>query len=242
MAVKRINLWSGPRNVSTALMYAFAQRSDTTVVDEPFYAHYLSTINITHPGGKEVLDSQSQNTDDVISQLLSIRKSDVLFVKNMAHHMVDMEEQIEVLLKKFTNVFLIRDPYEMLLSFSKNISNPTMRDTAYQWQMDLFERVQSHQKPLLVLDARELLTNPRVVLSKLFEHIDLKFKDEMLSWEAGPISEDGIWAEYWYDSVHKSTGFKLYEPKTEPLPGRLKPLYEQCKSIYNRLNQYSIKA
>lgn len=242
MTEKRINLWSGPRNVSTALMYAFAQRSDTRVVDEPFYAHYLSKVDADHPGKNKVLHSQPIDAGKVVAQLLSKQKSDILFIKNMAHHMIEMENQLGVMIEEFINIFLIRDPYEMLLSFSKNIPNPVMRDTAYQRQIDLFEMVNEHQKPLLVLNARELLINPRGVLSKLCEHIDLKFEDEMLSWGAGPIPEDGIWAEYWYDSVHKSTEFKPYEPKSEPLPKQLIPLYERCKPIYNQLNQHSIKA
>lgn len=242
MAVKRINLWSGPRNVSTALMYSFAQRSDTQVVDEPFYAHYLSKVDVDHPGREDVLQSQPHNPGEVVDDLLSQQEKEVLFIKNMAHHMIKMGDQLDVLLEKFVHVFLIRDPYEMLLSLSKNIPNPAMRDTAFEWQLHLFEKVQSRNKPLHVVDSRELLTNPRKVLTVLCDNLGIGFQKSMLSWETGAIAEDGVWAKYWYQSVHNSTKFKPYSPKTEPLPDRLRPIYEECKPIYDQLNQFSIKA
>ncbi len=242
MATKRINLWSGPRNVSTALMYSFAQRADTKVVDEPFYAHYLSKADVNHPGREEVLESQPREPQKVIDNLLSCQNNEVLFIKNMAHHMIDMSEQLERMLNNFTHVFLIRDPYEMLLSLSKNLPNLSMRDTAYRWQLRLFEMAKEHQQEVHIIDSKELLTDPAKVLEKLCVRLGLSFDEKMLRWEAGPIPEEGIWAKYWYDSVHTSTKFNPYEPKTEPLPEHLKPLYEKCKSIYDQLNQYSIKA
>ncbi len=235
-------MWSGPRNVSTAIMYSFAQRADTRVIDEPFYAHYLLQSGADHPGRAEVLESQPRNPAIVMRKLISeSARCEVLFLKNMAHHMIEMEDQLDKLLQKFQHVFLIRDPAEMLLSLDKTLPNPTMQDTAYRRQLELFEIVQADGHPFSVIDSRELLKDPEHVLSTLCEQLDIPFTKAMLSWEAGPIPEDGIWAKHWYDSVHQSTGLEPYKPKAEPIPERLRPLYKDCKAIYQKLFAHAIK-
>jgi len=235
-------MWSGPRNVSTAVMYAFAQRPDTQVVDEPFYAHYLLQSGADHPGRAEVLESQPRNPSIVMPKLMSeMPKYDVLFLKNMAHHMLDMDEELERLTEEFVHLFLIRDPAEMLLSLEKTLPNPTMRDTAYRRQLQLFKKVQNSSRPFCVIDSRELLKNPKYILSALCDKLDIPFTKSMLSWDPGPIPEDGIWAKHWYDSVHKSTGFEPYQPKKEPIPDHLNSLYEECSAIYDKLFAHAIK-
>lgn len=235
-------MWSGPRNVSTAVMYAFAQRPDTQVVDEPFYAHYLLQSGADHPGRAEVLESQPRDPAIVMRKLLSqAPKHDVLFLKNMAHHMVEMDEELDTLVNEFVHVFLIRDPAEMLLSLDKTLTNPSMRDTAYRRQLQLFEKVQSSDRPFGVIDSRELLQDPKHILSALCGKLNIPFTEEMLSWDAGPIPEDGIWAKHWYDNVHQSTGFEPYIPKKESIPDRLKPLYDECRPIYNKMFAHAIK-
>lgn len=235
-------MWTGPRNISTAIMYSFAQRSDTKVVDEPFYAHYLIQSGAEHPGRAKVLESQPKDSAIVMKNLLSVKKKHpVLFLKNMAHHMIYMNDELNELIQHFDHIFLIRDPGEMLPSLNKVLPNPTLEDTAYEQQFELFERIKSEGLPLNVIDSRELLKNPEHVLRVLCGRLDIPFKENMLSWEAGPIPEDGVWAEHWYDSVHQSTGFKPYSPKEKEIPNRLKPLYEQCKPIYNKLFAHAIK-
>lgn len=239
---KRINVWSGPRNVSTALMYAFAQRSDTRVVDEPFYAHYLKQSRAEHPGRAEVLDTQPTDPGEVLTNLLTLgNNTDLLFVKNMAHHMIRMDSELERLRDQFEHVFLIRDPREMLISLDKSLPNPSLRDTAYKRQFKLFELINEQGQPLHVVDSRELLKNPAHVLSTLCQQLEISFEQSMLSWEAGPIPEDGVWAKHWYHNVHKSKGFKPYKPKEEPVPEHLKPLYEQCKPFYEQMLVHTIK-
>lgn len=235
-------MWSGPRNISTAIMYSFAQRSDTHVVDEPYYAHYLLQSGAQHPGRATVLESQSQNPSVVTENLLAQgAEHEVLFIKNMAHHMMDMDHSLQVLFNEFEPIFLIRDPKEMLLSLDKTLANPTLHDTGYQQLLTLFERAENNDLPLTVLDSRELLKDPEFVLSALCEKLNIAFNKAMLSWPPGPIPEDGVWAEHWYHSVHQSTGFKLYKPKEETLPNRLEPLFESCKIIYDRLFAHAIK-
>lgn len=242
MAHKKINMWSGPRNISTAIMYSFAQRSDCKVVDEPFYAHYLLQSGAKHPGRAKVLESQPKSPSIVMQNLLAAAtKTDILFVKNMAHHMIKMEDMLDKLINKFEPVFLVRDPAEMLLSLSKSLPNPTMRDTGYQQLLDLFEEVEKRALPLTVIDSKEMLQDPEYVLSVLCERLNISFEQSMLSWNPGPIPEDGTWAEHWYDNVHKSSGFKPYKPKKETLPEHLIPIHEECRPIYDKMLAHAIK-
>lgn len=235
-------MWSGPRNVSTAIMYSFRQRSDTKVVDEPFYAHYLLQSGAGHPGRAEVLDSQPKDPAVVMQNLLAESdKGQVLFLKNMAHHMIEMDSELEVLISEFQHIFLIRNPAEMLISLDKTLPDPTLRDTAYKYQMDLFEKVVSNGSSPHVIDSRQLLKNPEKVLSVLCKGLGIEFEKGMLSWEQGPIPEDGVWASHWYHNVHQSTGFNPYKPKNKDMPNHLKPLYEECEPIYSKLFAHAIK-
>lgn len=238
----RINMWSGPRNISTAMMYSFAQRSDTQVIDEPFYAHYLLQSGAEHPGRADVLESQPKDPAVVMQNLLlASTKTRVLFLKNMAHHMIEMKDELPTLIREFHHIFLIRNPAEMLLSLDKTLQNPTLRDTAYQRQLELFEQVKDQGLPFYVIDSKELLKDPRFVLSTLSNRLGITFEDSMLSWKRGPIPEDGVWAKHWYHNVHQSTGFNPYQPKNTDLPDRLNPLYETCKPIFDKLLAHAIK-
>ena len=241
--MKRINMWSGPRNISTAMMYAFAQRSDTHVVDEPFYAHYLDQSEIEHPVRNKVLARQSTDAADVLDQLLNAGSDKkILFIKNMAHHMIAMDAELAVLMEKCEPVFLIRNPREMLPSLDRKLSRPTLRDTAYKQLYELFEmRKQSGQK-CCVIDSHELLKAPHEVLSSLCGCLDISFDEQMLHWEKGGRKEDGIWADYWYDSVHNSTGFMPYRPPSNSFPEHLNSLLTQCKPYYNKMFVHAIKA
>lgn len=235
-------MWSGPRNISTAIMYSFAQRSDTQVVDEPFYAHYLLQSGAEHPGRAKVLESQPKDPSVVMQNLMATAtNADVLFIKNMAHHMIEMDDILDRLFEEFIPVFLIRDPADMLLSLDKSLPDPSLLDTGYQQLLDLFETAENHNLPLTVLDSKELLEDPEFVLSALCGQVGIPFEESMLSWQPGPIPEDGIWAKHWYHKVHQSTGFNPYKPKYENLPDRLNPLYEHCKSIYDILFAHAIK-
>lgn len=237
---KGINLCSGPRNISTALMYSFAQRDDTKVFDEPFYAYYLSNTGKKHPGRGEVLRAQSHDPREVLKGVLSeAGDKAVIFIKNMAHHMGVLEKD---LLDDFIHIFLIREPDEMLTSFIKTIPEPTLRDTGYREQYEFFKYVirESDHDPV-VIDARQLLLNPEQVLKEVCLKVGITFDPAMLSWEAGPIPEDGVWAKYWYRNVHKSTGFSPYEPKNEEVPERLEGLLKECRYYYDKLFEYAIK-
>lgn len=236
----KLSMWSGPRNVSTALMYAFRQRSDTLVVDEPLYGHYLASVGPGHPGEREVLDDMDRDGERVVREvLLGPCGKPVHFFKNMAHHLVGLDREF---LSALTNVFLIRNPKEMLPSLNKQLPNPTIRDTGLAQQIEILDgMVARHERPV-VLDAKDLLLDPPGVLRQTCERLQIPFEDAMLHWPAGPKPEDGVWAEHWYENVHASTGFGEYRPKTEPFPKELTPLLEECQPFYERLREHAIPA
>ena len=239
--MKAICLWSGPRNVSTALMYSFAQRSDTRVVDEPLYGHFLRVTGTVHPGRDEVLASVNCDGDAVMRDLLADGDEpgrEILFMKQMAHHLVEVDRGF---MHRTSNIFLVRDPRQMLPSLTIQMPHAQIADTGLEMQWRLYRDLAEMGQQPAVVDSRELLLDPRGVLTKLCAHLEIPFTEDMLSWPAGPHPEDGVWAPHWYHAVHSSTGFTPYVEKTE-FPQRLEPLLEQCKPWYDRLYEHAIRA
>ena len=236
----RLSVWSGPRNISTALMYSFAQRTDTRVVDEPLYGHYLLRSGADHPGEDEVMADMDCNGERVVRDvILGPCDRPVLFFKNMSHHLIELDWDF---LSQLTNVLLIRNPEEMLPSLAENLSQPILRDTGYKYQVEILDHLLAQGQTPPILEARELLTNPASVLRQLCQKIGLEFEEAMLHWSAGARPEDGIWAKYWYHNVHRSTSFMPYRPKIAPFPAQLHPLLDECRPYYERLLAYTIKA
>lgn len=231
----RIALWSGPRNISTALMYAFAQRKDTTVVDEPLYAHYLSTSDARqyHPGAEEVIASQDSDWRNVVeSVLFGAYDTPIVFFKSMTHHLINLEWDF---LPNLTNVLLTRDPRDMLPSYAQQVRQPTLKDTGYADHLRLLNYLEQRGRTPPILEAKAVLQHPARMLSTLCRELGIPFDDAMLHWEAGPRPKDGVWAKYWYASVHRSTGFQAYAPKASPFPAYLRPLLAECQPYYARL-------
>ena len=239
--MKTICLWSGPRNVSTALMYSFAQRADTRVVDEPLYGHYLRVSDAEHPGRNEVMASMNCDGDAVMAELLR-RPADgpvsMQFLKQMAHHLVDIDRKF---LHDTENILLIRDPGAMLQSLTIQLPHAVLADSglAIQWQLYL-ELVENGQRPAII-DSRELLLDPAGILARLCQHLDIEFDTAMSSWPPGRRTEDGVWEKYWYQAVHKSTGFAPYEPKP-PCPEALRNLLYECQPFYDLLFNHALRA
>jgi hypothetical protein len=238
MSILRINVWSGPRNVSTALMYSFAQRSDTRVVDEPLYGHYLRVTGAPHPGADEVMAAMECDGEQVIrTVILGPCDRPVLFFKQMAHHLVDISWDF---LAQTVNVLLIRDPVQMLPSLAQTLPQPTLRDTGLALQTALYDHLCTLGQRPAVIEARTLLLDPRTVLTGLCERLGLAFEEQMLHWSPGPRPEDGVWARYWYHNVHKSSGFEPYREKQEPFPPVLLPLLAECRPHYEQLAAVTI--
>ena len=204
--MKRICLWSSPRNISTAMMYSFAQRDDTIVVDEPLYAHYLKATNSDHPGKEEVLQSQNANADKVIEEIiLADYDKPVVFFKQMTHHLVNIDLDF---LSKTDNIIFIRDPKQIIASYAQVRNKVTMQDIGIEMQWFLFNHFKQNNLSCIVLDSNEILKSPQNVLQQLCNALKISFTEKMLHWPAGPKSYDGVWAKYWYDNVHQSIGFE----------------------------------
>ncbi len=223
-------------------MYAFAQRPDTAVYDEPLYAHYLSRSEAFayHPGAQEVLDSMENDGEKVVRELiLGPASRPVLFFKMMTHHLIELDTSF---LASTVNMILTRDPMEMLPSYMEQVETPTLYDVGYAQNVALLERLLAMGQDPPVLDAKATLLDPPGVLSALCRRLGLPFYEEMLHWSAGARPEDGVWAKYWYRSVHQSTGFQPYRPKTTPFPERLKPLLAECQPYYEILRERALTA
>ncbi len=232
----RINLWSSPRNISTALMYSFAQRADTTVVDEPLYAYYLTNTDseAEHPGVPEILASQSSSGEEVVREVIlsDHYPTPVVVHKQMTHHLLDLDRSF---LHQCQNVLLIRDPRAILASYTKVVQAPTPYDIGIPQQIDLYQYLRKHDLLSAIVDTSILLQNPTQVLDQLCQQVGIPFNESMLSWEAGARAEDGVWAPYWYHNVHSSTGFKPYVKKEIDLPDHLEELASSCLPTYQEL-------
>src|SRR3954452_7721548 len=232
----RINVWSGPRNVSTALMYSFRERSDTRVVDEPLYAHYLATTDARseHPMTAEILASMSADAE-VVADTVILGPTDrpVLFLKQMAHHLVaGVPERV---LTGCVNVLLVRDPVEVLTTVVAQLPDPTLADIGIARQLELLQELGALGQDPPVLDAKRLLDDPEGVLTRLCGRVGIPWDPAMLSWPAGPKPEDGGWAPAWYANAHATTGFLPHRAKTEPVPGHVAALAAEASAVYREL-------
>ena len=232
----RLAMWSGPRNISTAMMRAWGNRPDTAVVDEPLYAAYLFATARSHAGRDEVIAAGPTDPAEAIGRLLGPvpGRKRIFYQKHMTHHLLpDMDRSW---LARLTNCFLIRDPTMVLTSLVKHVPDLQLADTGFPQQAEIFDRVreESGQIPP-VLDAADVLRDPRRMLTILCERLGIEFTDRMLSWERGLRDTDGVWAKYWYKEVVHTTGFGPYQPKSEPVPARLHGILEECRHYYQRL-------
>ena len=237
-------MWSGPRNISTAMMRSFENRPDCAVVDEPFYATFLSATGQDHPLRDAVLASQPTNPRQVITSLLGpIPGGRPLFYqKHMTHHMLPDIDRAWI--ASCRNAFLIRAPEDVLRSYRARRDSVTLNDIGYVQQADLFDAVcDEHGKPPPVVDAADIVANPRAMLTLLCQALNIPFRTEMLSWPAGPRSTDGVWAPAWYGAVERSTGFQTSPAResTAELDATLRPIADAAQPIYDRLQRYKLQ-
>ncbi len=238
----RIAMWSGPRNVSTALLRSWGNRPDTLVCDEPFYAHYLRETGADHPGAEEVIAHQENDWRKVVDVLVGPvpNGAAIFYQKHMAHHL--LPEIGREWLPHLTHCFLIRSPRDMLLSLDQKISRPQLLDTGLPQQVEMFrdERRRTGKVPP-VIDSRDLLDDPRGILTLLCQTLGVPFTENMLTWPPGRRSTDGVWAKYWYESVEKSTGFQPYRLKDQALPDHLEELLAEAEECYEVLHRCRLK-
>jgi len=229
----KIALWSGPRNISTAMMYSFGNRADSTIVDEPLFGYFLNHTGVWRPSRDEVLASMETDALEIVKELCNpSMSSKVYFMKHIANHLIDLDWTF---LKNFKNIILTRDPKRVLLSYDVHVKSPTMLDVAYKAQYELLNYLKNNKLQYIVLDADEVLENPEKAIENLCLYLSIPFDTNMLEWEPGPRKEDGVWAKYWYHNVHKSTGFKRVNNKELKLPEHLEELYNECLIYYNNI-------
>ncbi len=232
----RLAMWSGPRNISTAMMRSWGNRSDTFVCDEPLYAYYLEATGLDHPGAAEVIASSATDWRKVTDWLTGpIPDGKTIFYqKHMTHHLLPGMER--GWLGLLTHCFLIRHPAEVIASYLKKSHDPTTEDLGFVQQAEIYDWVQARaENPSPVLDARDVLNHPEAMLQKLCAALGVDFTPAMLVWEPGLRPTDGVWAKHWYPEVETSTGFRPPRSEPELVPERLRGVYAQCLEVYERL-------
>jgi hypothetical protein len=226
----RLAVWSGPRNISTALMRSWENRPDTRVVDEPLYAHYLAVTGLDHPARDEVIAAGETSWRTVVAELTAPVEG-VYYQKHMTHHLVPSLPRDWI--GALTNVLLIRDPAEVVASYARSRAGVRAEDIGLVQQAELFDRL-GPDTP--VIDAADFLRAPEPYLRWLCDFAGVAFTDRMLHWPAGPRDSDGVWAPYWYDAVLASTGFAPYRPRETQLTGAAREAAERSRPHYERLH------
>ncbi len=239
----RIAMWSGPRNISTAMMRSFDSRPDTAVTDEPLYAHYLKATGVAHPGRNDVLAGHETDWRKVADQLTGPVPGGraIWYQKHMAHHLLPMVER--GWLDRLTHAFLIREPDEMVASLLKTFPGAGTADTGLPQQCEIFERVadRNGRAPPVVL-ASDVLKRPRAQLEALCDALGIQFLPAMLAWAAGPRDTDGAWAPHWYAAVEASTGFEPYRRRQVDLDAAQQRLVDECRPWYEKLYALRLRA
>ena len=239
----RIAMWSGPRNLSTTMMRSFGARPDTACVDEPFYAAFLISTGTVHPMQEDILAVQPHSGAEVARQLTREPvpgAKPVFYQKHMTHHMAPAIPRSWM--GQVTNAFLIREPARVLASYARKMDEVSLEAIGVPQQAELFDRVcQLRGEAPPVIDSDDILADPPGMLRALCRALDIPYTDAMLSWEAGPKPEDGVWAPHWYDAVWESTGFG--KPRTEPpeLPKRLRKLADEARESHERIAAHRLR-
>lgn len=232
-------MWSGPRNISTAMMRAFENRADCSVVDEPFYACYLEHSGVVHPMQEEILASQSTAWQQVIDELNTPQSSELFYQKHMTHHMLP-----EVPLNWVSDMrhcFLIRDPRLVVHSYQKKRDSITETDIGVRRQSELFEELSRRvDGPIAVIDSTRFLQNPEAQLRALCDHWQIEFSASMLAWPEGIRESDGVWAPHWYEAVAASRGFAPYVEAQVSLTPELQAVADEAKPYYEALKQRAL--
>jgi hypothetical protein len=238
----RIAMWSGPRNISTAMMRSWGNRADAFVIDEPFYAYYLNATAKAHPGADEVIASGETDWRKVIAQLTGPipNAKRIFFQKQMAHHLLPGVNR--EWLGAVTNCFLIRDPREVIASYVKKREDPALQDLGFMQQAEIFDFVRRRTSSIPpVVDAKDVLKNPERMLRLLCEAVGVEFSQSMLLWPPGMRETDGVWAKHWYGEVAKTTSFQPYRARDAKMPAPLQGIHDRCRECYQKLYEYRLR-
>ena len=233
-----IFMWSGPRNLSTALMRSFENRSDTEVLDEPLYAYYLKETKKTHPLSNDIINTYETNINKLIIQITKNTGKKYSYQKHMTHHILN-KTPIDWI-DKGINCFLIRSPKEVIKSYIKKNDLNNSNDIGFPMQIKLFNLVKKYGNKPIIINARDLSYNPKKVLLILCKKLNIPFLETMLKWPKGKRRSDGIWGEIWYKNVESTTEFKKMDVNTESIPTKFENIHLECLDIYNELNSLNI--
>ncbi len=228
----RIAMWSGPRNISTAMMRSFENRPDTQVIDEPFYAYYLTRTGSNHPGFDDILASQSSQYSDVIKQLTEQKfDCEYLYQKLMTHHMF-ADDDLDWT-GALTHCFLIRHPASVVVSYTKRRGQCSAEDIGIHQQVELYKKLTKISgQNIPVFDSDGILSDPHNMLPKLCDALDMPFTNAMLNWPSGPRESDGVWAKHWYANVNQSSGFSTQITSTPQLNSDQQRVVDQVMGDY----------
>ncbi|MFC3613485.1 HAD family hydrolase [Lutimaribacter marinistellae] len=231
----KIAMWSGPRNLSTAMMYSFGARTDCAVVDEPFYAAYLAMTGLEHPMRNEILAAQSQDPKDVAARLSGSNPGarPFWYQKHMTQHMIDGVPR--EWMKDVVNVFLIRHPARVIASYAAKRENPTLDDIGFWQQSELFDAVLGWGGDPVVIDSHDIRDDPAKMLQALCDRIGVPWSPKMLTWPKGGHPDDGVWAQHWYGAVWNSTGFAGPEGDLPDVPDHLVPVLKAAMPHYQKM-------
>ncbi len=239
---KRIAMWSGPRNISTAMMRAWENRADCAVWDEPLYGHYLFKTGIQHPGADEVIAEQGTDWKAIVEKCSFYSPEDkpIFYQKHMTLHMLP---EIDLgWLSSLHNCFLIREPERVIASYAAVRSEATLNDIGFIQQAELFDYITNTSGITpMVIDSREFLQQPELMMREICTQLDIEFDNKMLKWPEGKRSSDGVWAKYWYDSVINSTGFAPYQEKPLKLQKRELLIAEEAQPYYEKLYKHRLQ-
>lgn len=237
----RIACWSGPRNISTALMRSWSSRNDSFVSDEPFYAYYLREQQLKHPMYKEIIEYYPNTYDKVVTNLMSEipNNKKYWYQKHMAHHLIDLNNIDWI--KNFENCFLIRHPREVISSYVKKNTLNHLDELGYPQQYKIMRYLDNIGKKFIVIDSNILLDNPEKILSQWCRSINVEFDISMLKWKKGNHPQDGIWSKHWYDNVIKTTHFQKFYKKNNELDKKYLSIYDEALDYYNKLYYFALR-
>ncbi|MGH3366784.1 MAG: HAD family hydrolase [Nocardioidaceae bacterium] len=237
----RLAMWSGPRNISTAMMRSWENRPDCMVVDEPLYGYYLHETGIDHPGRDLVLASMPRDLGIAVDTLLAPLPEgvSVQYQKHMTHHLLPSTDRSWI--AGLHNVLLIRDPREVVASYLRSRDSVEPADIGVPQQVELYERLSRDGVSPPIIDAADFLRAPEVYLRWLCSWLGLEFQPQMLSWPAGPRDSDGVWAPYWYDAVRRSTGFEPWRPRDPQLDGHAAEVADACADGFKALHRQRLQ-
>ena len=230
--------WSGPRNISTALMRSWSSRKDTFVTDEPFYAYYLKETQNNHPMRENIINNYYSNYDEVVDYLIGKvpNQKKIWYQKHMAHHLIDLSKIDWI--KKCENCILLRHPKEVINSYTSKNKLNSVTELGYPQQFEIVKFLKKSNHRFKIIDSADLLVTPKAVLFDWCESINIKFDQSMLKWEKGSHPNDGIWWKHWYDNVINTSGFQKYQKKDISIENKYDSIYTKSMEYYNYLKGF----